>query len=158
MIVQLPHYLGLLHRAEENLAGAFREVAHAHRAEPDVELLCKRLSEQCNQHAIALQPIVARYSEIAEDEPDRLHTTLFTGTRTGPLSLLRDLHDLYLMTSECDITWTLVGQAAQGARDDELVEVVQRCETETTIQLAWLCTRLKVAAPQALIVAGNSSR
>jgi hypothetical protein len=67
--------------------------------------------------------------------------------------LLRDLQDLYLMATECDITWTMVGQAAQGARDTDLVEVVKACEGETATQLKWLKTRMKQAAPQALVVA-----
>jgi hypothetical protein len=57
------------------------------------------------------------------------------------------------MASECDICWTLIGQAAQGARDGELLEVVDRCERETAIQVKWLRTRMKQAAPQALVVA-----
>lgn len=57
------------------------------------------------------------------------------------------------MACECDITWTLVGQAAQGVRDSDLFDVVKRCEPETAIQLKWLRTRMKQAAPQALIVA-----
>jgi putative lipoic acid-binding regulatory protein len=67
--------------------------------------------------------------------------------------VLRDLHDLYLMASECDMAWTVVGQAAQGIRDNELFEVVQRCERETAGQLEWLRSRMKEAAPQALVVA-----
>lgn len=63
------------------------------------------------------------------------------------------LQDLYLLAGECDIAWTVVGQAAFGARDDELLAVVRRCEGETAIQLKWLCTRMKAAAPQALVVA-----
>jgi hypothetical protein len=57
------------------------------------------------------------------------------------------------MASESDITWTLVGQAAQGARDAELLDVVRRCEGETSIQLKWLKSRMKEAAPQTLVVA-----
>lgn len=87
------------------------------------------------------------------DEPDRLHTELFKGTREGGLGLLRDLHDLYLMASECDISWTMIGQAAQGVRDKELFEVVNACDGETSTQLKWLKTRMKQAAPQALIAA-----
>jgi hypothetical protein len=49
--------------------------------------------------------------------------------------------------------WTLVGQAARGARDADLLGVVTGCEEETAIQLKWLRTRLKHAAPQALVVA-----
>ena len=57
------------------------------------------------------------------------------------------------MAAETDITWTIVGQAAKGARDDALSDTVSQCDTETTTQLAWLPTRMKSAAPQALVVA-----
>jgi hypothetical protein len=30
------------------------------------------------------------------------------------------------MAAECDICWTVVGQAARGARDHDLLEVVRR--------------------------------
>jgi hypothetical protein len=71
----------------------------------------------------------------------------------GGLGLLRDLHDLYLMATECEVTWALVGQAAQGARDRDLLEVSQGCDGEVAAQLKWLRTRMKQAAPQALLVA-----
>jgi hypothetical protein len=151
--VQLAHYLGLLHRAQINLADAFREVAGAHSDEPDVSNLCRKLAAECDDHATRLAPFAERYGEDAPDEPDRLHSELFRGPRSGGLGLLRDLHDLYLMATECDMAWTLVGQAAQGARDRELLAVVARCEGETAIQLKWLRTRMKEAAPQALVVA-----
>jgi hypothetical protein len=51
------------------------------------------------------------------------------------------------------MAWTLVGQAAQGARDTDLLDVVQTAEGETATQLKWLKSRLKEAAPQALVVA-----
>lgn len=151
--MHLAHYLGLLHRAQVNLALAFREVAEAHGEEPDVALLCGRQAEVCDRHAEQLRPFAERYSEEAPDEPDRLHSELFRGTRSGGIGLLRDLQDLYLMAAECDICWTVVGQAAQGARDRDLLGVVQSCEHETAIQLKWLRTRMKQAAPQALVVA-----
>jgi hypothetical protein len=49
--------------------------------------------------------------------------------------------------------WALVGQAAHGARDADLLEVVERCRGEVVAQLNWLRTRMKQAAPQALVVA-----
>jgi hypothetical protein len=85
----------------------------------------------------------------APDEPERLHSELFRGTRGGGLGLLRDLHDLYLMARECEMAWTLVGQ---GARDNNLLEMVGRSAGETSVQLKWLSTRMKQAAPQALVV------
>jgi hypothetical protein len=151
--MHLGHYLGLLHRSEQELSRAYREVARDHGDEPDVTHLCEQLAAQCDQHAARLGPFARRYAEQAADEPERLHSQLFAGTRSGGLGLLRDLHDLYLMATECDLAWTVVGQAAQGARDADLLEVVSACEGDITAQLRWLRTRLKQAAPQALVVA-----
>jgi hypothetical protein len=132
--MQLPRYLELLHREQLDLAQAFREVAETHRDEADVARQCARLARECEAHAERLEPFVG---EGPETEPD----------------LLADLHDLYRRAAHCDMAWTLAGQAAQGARDRELLDVVQDCEGETEIQLKWLRTRLKQAAPQALVVA-----
>ena len=154
--MHLAHYVGLLHRAQVELAGAFREVGAGHADEADVFHMTASLAKQCDEHAQQLEPIGQRYGEDAPDEPERLHSELFHGKRTGPIGLLRDLHDLYLMAAECDMAWTLVGQGAQGAqgaRDQELLQVVRRCEEETAMQMRWLRTRMKEAAPQALVVA-----
>jgi hypothetical protein len=151
--VQLAHYLGLLHRSQTELARAFREVADAHGDEPDVAQTCERLAVECDANAERLQPAVRRYAEDAPDEPERLHSELFRGTRSGGLGLLRDLHDLYLMAAECDMCWAVVGQAAAGARDSDLLDTVTAGKERTSGQLRWLRTRIKQAAPQALIVA-----
>lgn len=153
--MQLAHYLKLLHTAQEGLARGLRAVGAGHADDADVLHMCAKLAKQCDDHAAGLAPSVERYA----DDPDasevceRLHSDIFGGPRSGGLGLLRDLQDLYVMAAEVDIVWTLVGQAAQGARDEELFEVVTVCEGETAMQLKWLRTRLKQAAPQALVVA-----
>jgi len=97
---------------------------------------------------------VRRYGQgDVDDEPERLHADGLSETRKGPLGLLRDLQDLYLLASLVDITWTMVKQAGQGLRDEELLDVVRACDEETEKQLKWLSTRMKQAAPQALLVA-----
>jgi hypothetical protein len=151
--MQLAHYLSLLERAQRRLAAAFREVGEGHRDEADVLHLCRRLAEQCDAHAERLAPVRRRYADGGGPEPGELHSDLFHGPRDGPLGLLRDLHDLYLMASECELVWTVVGQAARGARDGELVAVVEACEAETAMQRTWVRSRMRVAAPQALVVA-----
>jgi hypothetical protein len=57
------------------------------------------------------------------------------------------------MANFCDIAWTMIGQAAQGTADKELLGVVSACEGETSTQIKWLKTRMKQAAPQTLLVA-----
>ena len=79
--------------------------------------------------------------------------TALSSTRCGGLELLRDLHDLYLLAGFSDMAWTLVGQAAQGARATErLIRTVDDCAKETRAQQQWLTTRLQAAAPRALVV------
>jgi hypothetical protein len=151
--MHLAHYLALLHRSQTRLGEAFRTVARGHTDEHDVNAICHKLAAQCDRHAEQLKPFADRYGEDADDEPERLHGEIFGGPRSGPLGVLRDLHDLYLMANECDIAWTLVGQAAQGARDAELLATVQACEGETAMQITWTRGRMKEAAPQTLVVA-----
>jgi hypothetical protein len=151
--MNLTHYLGLLHHAETGLAAAFRDVAERHRVEPDVVQECRLLADWSDRHAVELAPFVGRYGEQVDDEPERLRSAIFGGSRQGALALLRDLHDLYLMATECELSWALVGQAAAAVRDTELSELVGRCDGDTSRQLKWLRTRMKQAAPQALVVA-----
>jgi hypothetical protein len=151
--MHLAHYLGFVHKSQVHLAQAFREVAESHAEDAAVLHVAQKLARQCDSHAERLHPFAERYGEEAPEEPERLHSDLFKGTREGPIGLLRDLHDLYVMAAEVDMAWTLVAQGAQGARDRELLKVVQECEEETTTQMDWLRTQMKQAAPQALVVA-----
>ncbi|MGK3647180.1 hypothetical protein [Pseudarthrobacter enclensis] len=152
--MKLPVYLGLLHSSEGVLAESFRQVAEGHGDEPDVYYLCHTLARQCDEHQKALAPAIDRYGEVTEDdEPERLHAQGLSETRSGPVGLLRDLQDLYLIASLVDVTWTVVKQAGQGLRDTGLLDIVASCDGQTTTQLKWLQTRIKQAAPQALIAA-----
>lgn len=145
-------YLGMLHQAETTLARSFRQVAEGHGTEPDVYFLCQTLAGQCEQHNRLLQPVVDRYGEVAaDDEPERLHAEALSTTRSGPVGLLRDLQDLHLLATLVDLSWTMVRQAGSALRDADLLAVVDRCEGETAVMLRWLKTRMKQAAPQALL-------
>lgn len=151
--MHLAHYLTLLGTAERDLATALRAVADAHGDEPAVRVTARLTADWADAHAERLQPFCDRYAELAPDPPEELHVDLFRGPRTGGLAYLRDLHDLFLQASTCDITWTLVGQAAKGARDEELIATVEASEGETARTLAWLTTLMKTSATQALVVA-----
>ena len=151
--MHLATYLGLVDQGEATLADSFRQVAGGHAREADVVHLCERFAVQCDSHREQLGDAVARYGEDRPNEPERLHAQGLDGTRTGGVGLLRDLHDLYLLVSYLDISWTVVGQAAKAVRDEDLQGVVAWCEKETAAQLKWLTTRMKEAAPQALVVA-----
>ncbi|MEN8582540.1 hypothetical protein B1A87_018910 [Arthrobacter sp. KBS0703] len=152
--MKLPVYIGLLDEAEATLAASFRVVADGHGDEPDVHFILQTLAQQCDAHREALQPVIDRYGEEVEGEEEhRLTANGVTGVRSGPLALMLDLQDLYVLVHHIDVTWMMVGQAAQGDRDKELQAVVKQCEGDSELQIRWLKTRMKQAAPQALLVA-----
>jgi len=135
------------------LAKSYRQVAEGHAEEADVKRLCEQFETQCDHQEELLRPFTKRYGSHPSGEPERLHADGLSKTRSGGLGLLRDLHDLYLLASYLDMAWTLVGQAAKGARDLELIEAIDQGAKQTEAQQKWLTTRLKAAAPQALLVA-----
>ena len=151
--MHLSSYLGLLETGCATLAHSYRKVAEGHPEEADVRQICKQFAAQCDRHEEQLRPFAVRYGSHPSGEPERLHADGLSETRSGGLGLLRDLHDLYLLASYLGMAWTLVGQAAKGARDHELIRAVDACAKETEAQQQWLTTRLKAAAPQALLVA-----
>ena len=151
----LANYIGLLHQSEVDLADAYRKVADGHANHADVYHTCHVLAKQCDAHAEALKPFADRYGEKRVEEPERLYHDLLDETREGSFGLLRDLQDLYMMANFCDITWTMVGQAAQGLRDRELLETVDSLEGQTATQIKWLKTKMKQSAPQTLLVASS---
>lgn len=158
--MQVANHLRTLQTAERQLAAALRAVADGRADEVDVFHIANRLAEQCDEHARRLDEFVARYADElpaddrdADKPPDAPRRMLRDGVHPGPLGLLRDLNDLYLQACECELAWTLATQAAQGTRDRDLIELSTRCAGESSIQLQWMRTRMKSAAPQAMVVA-----
>lgn len=151
--MQLAVYVGMVHTGEQTLAESFRQVGQGHADEADVAHTCHTLANWCDEHVIKLGPMAERYGEQDVGEPERLHAEGLSSTRSGPVGLLRDLQDLHLLATLVHTSWTVVVQAAQGARDRELLDVAQSCDAETDRQLTWLVTRIKETAPQALLVA-----
>lgn len=148
--MHLAHYLQLLHRAQERLAGAYRDVAAGHQDEVEVFYTCQKLARQADAQAATLGPYLDRYRREAAEEPTP--SAAFHGPRGSGIGMLRDLQEIYLLVAECDICWLMVDAAAQGARDADLVGDVRRCHAETRTQLAWLRTQLAVSTVQALVV------
>jgi hypothetical protein len=153
----MPHlttYIGLADHSEKTLADSFRAVAHGHGHVADVFHTCQMLAEWSEGNRQALAPIIERYGEADDvDEPERLHAAGLASTRAGEIGLLRDLQDLHVLASLVQTTWTVIAQGAQGLRDRDLLEVAEHANAQTSRQLTWLNTRMKSAAPQALIVA-----
>lgn len=154
----MPHlstYVGLDDHSEKTLAESFRAVAEGHATAVDIFHMCHTLAAISDTHRDRLAPVVKRYGEQQSPpvrEPERLHAEGLAGVREGEIGLLRDLQDLHVLASLVQTTWTVLAQGAQGMRDRELLLVATNANTDTSRQLTWLNTRMKAAAPQALIV------
>ena len=152
----MPHlatYVGLVDHSEQVLGESFRLVAEGHAHVADVHHLCLTLAGMSDDHRRRLAPVVERYGEQEVDEPERLRADALPQTREGEVGLLRDLQDLHLLATLVKSTWMVIGQGARGLRDDELLKIASASEADVDRQLTWLTTRIKVTAPQALIVA-----
>ena len=131
---------------------AFTTIAEHHEDEPDIYEMCIKLSSWSRTHTEALERLTGIYGEEKEGEAEQVRHALFQGPRAGGFGLLRDLHDLYLLVNEAKLCWMILLQAGQALRDGELEAACLKLGGETDGQLAWLQTRIKQAAPQALVV------
>jgi hypothetical protein len=162
MMPHLSTYLGLADHTERTLAESFRVVAEGHAQAPDVFHTCHTLAGFSDGHRRQLAPVVERYGEQRTGdevrEPERLHAAGLAEVRSGEVGLLRDLQDLHVLATLVQTTWTVIAQAAQGLRDRQLLDVATDAGRGTARQLSWLTTRMKAAAPQALVVSFVSER
>jgi ferredoxin-nitrate reductase len=145
-------YLGLLHDSSKATAKALSAVAAKHQAEPDIGAICQLLAEFSREHTNLLKPSIERYGEKQEHEADALLDVLQPSSHDNPLSLLRDLHDCWLLVQESHISFIVLTQAAKALRDEQLLQALNQIASHNKRQRAWLKTRIKQAAPQTLIV------
>jgi hypothetical protein len=133
-------------RSERDLADSLSRVAERHRADHDVFHLSHLLARWSQGHLVVLEPLARRHGvgDRADGKPQ------LPGPREPGLLLLADLRELHLRAAATSLDWTVLGQAAQAARDSELLDCVSLCHPETLRTLKWTVTKIKPAAPQAL--------
>jgi hypothetical protein len=153
--MHLQDYLQLVSVSEKQMSEAFTKVANHHREEPDIHFTCLMLASWSEKHVTEIEPFQKKFAKQSgkSKEPERLNQTLFKEPRKGPLALLRDLHDLWLLTKEIEICWKVILQGARALHDTDLESLCEDLQKETKRQSDWLLTRVKQAAPQILIVA-----
>ena len=70
--------------------------------------------------------------------------------RVVTMLLLADLEQLHLHASRASLAWVALAQAAQAAKDAELLSIASDCHPETLRTLRWTTQKVKDSAPQAL--------
>lgn len=153
--MHIQDFLELAYNTEQQLARAFSKVAKHHQDKPDIYYMSLMLALWSIEHAKDLLPFKEKYAAYPVSkikEPERLDQTLFKESSGEDLLLLRDLHDLWLLTKEIEICWNVLLQTAKAIRDEELETACASMAKETKRQSEWLIERVKQAAPSILAV------
>ncbi|WP_029145181.1 hypothetical protein [Microbacterium luticocti] len=151
--MQFPRYLAMLVDAERALSDAYRDVSAAHAGVADASLTCRTFAAQALERAIDLARIGDERYPADGDDLDDLRAPALGGTRSGPLGLVRDLQELAQLCAFVQTSWQLAGQAASGLRDHDLIALAAHGDEQSGTELAWIHTKLKNEAAQALLVA-----
>jgi hypothetical protein len=141
--VKIGPLLAHLHELETELAAELRAAAERHRGEHDVYHQCQTFALAADKRVQRLDPLERRYDGSSE---------WTTAVGEGSDDLLRELRTLYLRAQEVAITWTMASQAAKALRDRDLLTLATECQSEPEAQAQWFTTRIKVAAPQAIVL------
>ena len=129
---------------EATYAQALRDSADRFAEEQDVFHQCLTFAVAAERAANKLGPLQQRYGGKNDWQA--------VSPRHGKV-LLEELRALYLLADEVAVTWAMAQQAAKAARDAELNDVAGDRHTEADSQAKWFLTRIKLSAPQALVVA-----
>jgi hypothetical protein len=135
--------LAHLDQLETALAAELRAAAERHREEHDVYHQCQTFALAADKRVRRLGPLARRYDGVPVWK---------SSVGDGSDDLLRELRALYLRALEVAITWTMASQTAKALRDDELLTIATECQLEVEAQAKWFTTRIKVAAPQAMVL------
>ncbi len=149
-----------LHRSENSLAADLVKVADRHKVDHEIYYVAHDLARWSKQHVHELAEIGQRYGVNLKNESKGDSGLLATVRNKfselvgrhpeSGLLLLADLHHLYCTAAGVSLDWELLGQAAQAAKDDELLALTTRCHPQSLRQMRWANAMLKTLSPQIL--------
>ena len=149
--MKINNYLQYTLEREADLKEGLLSVANTHKEDAAIHFMCIKLSKWCEQHIENLKVLITRFGEEENSEHYRIDTSLIK-IRDGSLGVFRNLHDLWLMTSEIALCWTILLQCAKSLRDEELKKICIYCGSESKRQSEWCLGMIKVSASQVLTV------
>ncbi|MGY1746575.1 hypothetical protein [Blastococcus sp. SYSU D00695] len=150
-----------LHRSENHLARVLLAVSDRHKADHEVFHVARDIAGWSQRHVTELARIGADFDLELDPDPEgepgilervQQVTSDLLGRRPEPgLLLLADLRHVHREAAGVSLDWELLGQAAQGARKRELLELAERCHPDTLRQMRWANAKLKESATQVLV-------
>jgi hypothetical protein len=149
-----------LHRSENELHTVLLAMSDRHRVDHEVFHVTRDMARWSERHVAELAAAGREFGlELepeAEDDPGLLErlrqkASELSGRRSAPgLLLLADLRHLYREASGTSLDWELLAQGAQGAKNEELLGLAERCHPQTLRVSRWANAKLKESSPQVL--------
>ena len=149
-----------LHRSENHLVTVLTSMSDKHKVDHEVFYVCRDMAGWSRTHVAELARVGRDFGldldPEASDDPGVLaavkqRASELTGRRSTPgLLLLADLRHLYREAAGTSVDWELLAQGAQGAKEQELLDVARRCHPQTLRVTRWANSHLKVTSPQVL--------
>lgn len=149
-----------LHRSESQLAHRLNVVSARHKTEQDIYHLAHDLAQWSQSHLEDLAHCGRRYGVRLAAKPRTRASTAalqhamsaLVRKRPEPaLLLLADLRRIHTTAAGVSLDWEMLAQAAQAAKDQQLLELCQSCHPETLRQLRWSNAMVKELSAQTLV-------
>jgi hypothetical protein len=149
-----------LHRSENELYTVLLSMSDRHKVDHEVFHVTRDMARWSERHVAELAAAGQEFG--LELEPEARHVAglieglqqkaaEMMGRRSAPgLLLLADLRHLYREASGTSLDWELLAQGAQGAKNEELLDLAERCHPQTLRVSRWANAKLKESSPQVL--------
>jgi hypothetical protein len=148
-----------LHRSELRLARSLDAIAARHHSDHGIHHVAADLAVWSREHVALVAQTGRHYGVRTREHPRTSAVTESAqswlsdrlGRRPEPaLVLLADLRRLHRLAAGVSLDWELLAQGAQAVKDQDLLELTQRCHPQSLRQMRWANAMLKELSPQAM--------
>jgi|tagenome__1003787_1003787.scaffolds.fasta_scaffold20530570_2 hypothetical protein len=156
MKAKIEMLLRVIRSAEDEVAKDLLAIGRRHQSDHEVYHLTRDLAEWSHEHVRMLDKVAAEAGISLDAGHDDDAVTALKGARDPlpeqdiepPLLLLADLRRIHLDCVGLSVDWEVLAQAAQGEKDDRLLQLAQRCQPDALRQARWANSLIKVVSPQ----------
>ena len=148
--MRVAYYLGRLEYGERELTKALRKLGERYAQDYEISEVSHQLAGWSWAQVSAVLSFADTYGKI---EQPAARSRRPAHPRPAPgLALLLDLQEVLLIAHAARTDCTILYQSARTLKDKALEQYCADCGDQIDRQIAWLCTRIKVMAPQAVTV------
>ena len=149
----IANYLVRTEIAEKALTAGFQKIKNEHALETDVVEMCEKFIQWSNRHLEATRKLLPQFQEVPVTESAEHPNSLLENLQIGSFGLLQDLHAISILIHDAQMCWVVLLQGSKALRNIEMETICLECEADCKAEATWLSTKMKNAAPQALVVA-----